>query len=296
MSAIPVPVGGRRNTADVLVTGETLAHALPLADESVQTTVTSPPYWGQRDYGYPGQAGMEGSYVDYLVWWEKVAAELHRVTRPDGTLWLNVGDTYNTRAIIRPSAHQTGLGHGHTHLRQSWSAARDAGRVRYSARQPGLKDKDLMGLPWRLALIAQDLGWWLRCDVIWHKPWGTSEKAPDRPARSHEYVFLLSKSGTGTKSRRTDYVNEHRSVWTIPPRRTASGPAAFPDELVTRCLEATSDPGDVVLDPFAGSGTTVAVAADMGRQGVGFDAAPQSLVDHWWLTREGLPGSLETPS
>ena len=152
---------------------------------------------------------------------------------------------------------------------------------RYSARQPGLKDKDLMGLPWRMAMICQEVGWWLRCDVIWSKPWGSSENAPDRPARNHEYVFLLAKRQQSVKAHRTSYMREHRSVWTIAPRREKSGPAAFPDELVMRCMEATSDPGDLVLDPFGGSGTVLRVADAMDRECVSFDAAPVELLDQW---------------
>jgi site-specific DNA-methyltransferase (adenine-specific) len=264
-----------------LVTPLTRAESLPLEDGSVQTTVTSPPYWGQRDYGYASQSGVEGCYADYLDWWRSVMHELHRVTVDSGTAWINIGDTYNTRAAIRPSAHQGGLGHENASIKMSWSDHAKSGLVRYSSRQPGLKDKDLMGLPWRMALIAQEVGWWLRCDVIWRKPWGTSEKADDRPARNHEYLFLFSKSWRNVKSRRTEYMRENRSVWTIAPRREKSGPAAFPDELVMRCLESTSDAGDVVLDPFAGSGTTPRVARQMGRNGIGFDAAPEDVLAKW---------------
>jgi DNA modification methylase len=268
-------------TCHELVTPNVRAERLPLADGVVQTTVTSPPYWGQRDYGYVTQSGLESTFLDYLAWWADVMTEIRRVTVESGTCWVVVGDTFNTRAAIRPSAHQGGLGHDTASTRTGWSEYRDKGLVRYSARQPGLKDKDLMGLPWRMAMAAQEVGWWLRCDVIWSKPWGTSENAPDRPARSHEYVFLLSKSRQQVKSRRTPYIQANRSVWSIPPRREKSGPAAFPDELAVICIEATSDIEDIVLDPFAGSGTTVRVARSLGRQAVGFDAAPAGLTEQW---------------
>jgi DNA modification methylase len=187
-----------------VVSGNTQADRLPLPDGFVQTTVTSPPYWGQRDYGHDAQSGIEPSHLDYLDWWKRVCVEIHRVTADSGTWWLNVGDTYNTRATIRPSAHQGGVGHDNESIRMTWAEHRDRGLVRYSSGQAGYKDKDLLGLPWRMAGIAQDAGWWLRCDVIWRKPYGMSEHAPDRPARSHEYLFLLSKSRQGVKSRRTD--------------------------------------------------------------------------------------------
>lgn len=265
------------------VVAEVRAEALPLASGTVQTTVTSPPYWGQRDYGYAGQSGIEECFIDYLDWWTKVATELRRVTVDDGTLWLNVGDTYNTRAKIRPSAHQGGFGHDNESIRTGWNDHRDKGLVRYSARQPGLKDKDLMGLPWRMAMVMQEAGWWLRCDVIWSKPWGTPENGVDRPTRSHEYLFLFANRQQNVKARKTDYMAANRSVWSIAPRNAKSGPAAFPDELVERCVEATSDEGDLVLDPFGGSGTTLRVAEKMGRRAVSFDAAPATLLNEWWV-------------
>lgn len=264
-----------------VIRGGVRAESLPVTSGSVQTTVTSPSYWGQRDYGYLGQSGLEPTYIEYLDWWATVLSELHRVTKPSGTCWFVAGDTFNTRAAIRPSAHQGGLGHENESIRRSWAEQVKLGKVRYSARQPGLKDKDLMGLPWRMAMIAQEVGWWLRCDVIWAKPWGSPEKAHDRPARNHEYVFLLSKGFQGVKFRRTPYIQQNRSVWVIPPRSEKTGPAAFPDELVRVCLEATSDPGDLVLDPFVGSGTTVRVAQEMNRDAIGFDAAPEELLRTW---------------
>lgn len=264
-----------------LVVPDVRAEALPLPDGSVQTTVCSPPYWGQRDYGFAGQSGIEECYLDFLVWWRQVMVELHRVTVASGTAWIVVGDTFNTRTVIRGSAHQAGLGHDNVGIRTSFAEHAAAGRVRYSARQPGLRDKDLMLLPARMAMTAQEAGWWLRCDVVWAKPWGSSENAPDRPARNHETILLLSRDGRGTKSRRTPYIREHRSVWTIPPRRDVAGPASFPDELVRICLEATSDPGDLVLDPFGGAGTTPRVALAMGRRAIAFDAAPADLVARW---------------
>lgn len=264
-----------------LVVPLTRAEALPLDDQSVQSTVTSPPYWGQRDYGYAEQSGIEAVFTDYLKWWRDVVTEIKRVTKPDGTLWVVVGDTYNTRATIRPSAHQGGFGHENESISTGWNGHRDKGLVRYSARQPGLKDKDLMGLPWRMALIAQEEGWWLRCDVIWAKPCGTPENGVDRPTRNHEYVFLFANRQQKVKSRITPYMRENRSVWTIAPRNNKSGPAAFPDDLVRHCIEGTTDVDDVVLDPFAGSGTTPRVAREMGRKGIGFDAAPAELLVEW---------------
>jgi len=264
------------------------ARSMPWPDESVDCIVTSPPYWGQRDYGHPDQIGLEPTYIDYLGNLDKVAAEMWRVLVPGGVLWLNLGDTYNTRTVIRPSSHQAGLGHDTQSTRLSFAAARDLGLVRYSARQPGLKDKDLMGLPWRVALNLIASGWHLRADVVWAKPFCAPENAPDRPRRMHEYVFMLTKGERCRYGRAAEVVPG--SVWSIAP--TPSGTdhtASFPDELVRRCITPCTAPGDVVADPFGGSGTTARVAASMGRIGWSLDlrdwtavtsASPTTREDH----------------
>lgn len=246
------------------------ARSLPWGDGTVQTTITSPPYWGQRDYGFAGQIGVEPVYLDYIDSLVKVAAEVRRCLRPDGTLWLNLGDTFNTRTVIRPSSHQAGLGHDTESTRLSWAQARDLGLVRYSARQPGYKDKDLMGLPHRVASALVADGWYLRADVVWSKPWCAPENAPDRPSRSHEYLFLLSPNSHYFYDK-TACPEGHRSVWEIAPGAGDEHRAVFPDELVRRCVLLTSRPGDVVADPFGGSGTAAMVAEGLGRQGWSLD-------------------------
>lgn len=251
------------------------ARCLPWPDSSVDCIVTSPPYWGQRDYGHPDQIGLEPTWVDYVANMGKVGAEMRRVLRPDGTLWLNLGDTFNTRTVIRPSSHQAGLGHDTESTRLSWAEARDLGLVRYSARQPGYKDKDLMGLPWRVAMMFVEQGWYLRADIIWAKPYCAPENAPDRPRRMHEYVFMLTPS---ERSRYRRDAAHPGSVWTIGP--SASGTdhtASFPDELVRRCIIPSTSPGDVVADPFGGSGTTARVATENGRIGWSLDLRPWSV-------------------
>lgn len=245
---------------------------------TIQTAVTSPPYWGQRDYGFDGQIGMEATWPEYVAALVGVFSNLRDGLTDDGTLWLNLGDTYNTRTVIRGSSHQAGLGHDNENIRLSWSEAAALGKVRYSARQPGLKDKDLMGLPHRVveALVAD--GWFLRCDVIWAKPYGAPENAPDRPTRMHEYVFLLSKSSRYFYDKAA-CPEGHRSVWDIPP---ASGEtehsAVFPYELVRRCLLLSSRQGDLVADPFMGSGTVERVAEHMSRRAVGVEGREWAAV------------------
>lgn len=246
------------------------ARSLPWGNGTVQTVVTSPPYWGQRDYGFPGQIGVEPVYSDYITALVEVGREVRRCLTPTGTMWLNLGDTYNTRAAIRPSAHQGGLGHTNQSIARSWAANRDAGLVRYSSRQPGLKDKDLMGLPFKVAAALVADGWFLRCDVIWTKPYGAPENAADRPTRMHEYVFLLS-STSRYQYDKAACPEGHTSVWNIAPGRGTEHRAVFPDELVRRCLLLTSVEGQVVADPFAGSGTVSRVAELMGRAALGLD-------------------------
>ena len=252
--------------------GATLGDArhLPWPDGSVNCIVTSPPYWGQRDYAHPDQIGMEPTWPEYLSNLVLAGAEMRRVLTDDGVLWLNLGDTFNTRAIIRPSSHQGGLGHDTSSTRLTWSQARDLGLVRYSARQPGLKDKDLMGLPWRVAQAFVEQGWFLRADIIWHKPWCAPENGLDRPRRMHEYIFMLTKQSR-SRYRRSEEVTPG-SVWTIAPTSTGTDhTAGFPDELVRRCLIPSTVPGDVVADPFGGSGTTARVAKELGRIGWSLD-------------------------
>ncbi len=236
----------------------------------MQCFVTSPPYWGQRDYGHPDQIGMEPTYLDYIEHMREVGREMWRCLANDGVLWINIGDTYNTRTVIRPSSHQAGLGHSNESTRLSWVEARDLGLVRYSARQPGLKDKDLMGLPWRVVNAFVNDGWFLRCDIIWAKPFCAPENAPDRPRRMHEYVFMLSKSSRYRFVRQEEHGG---SVWMIAPSAAEGGEhtAAFPDELVRRCITPCTSEGDVVADPFGGSGTTARVASEHGRVGLSLD-------------------------
>lgn len=246
------------------------ARALVWGQDTVRSVVTSPPYWGQRDYGFPEQIGMEDNYLAYVLALCDVFDGVREALTDDGTVWLVLGDTYNTRAIIRPSSHQAGLGHDTASTRLTWAQARDAGLVRYSARQPGLKDKDLMGLPWLVVRHLLDRGWYCRSEVIWAKPYGAPENASDRPSRTHETIFLLSKSRHYYYAK--DACPEARSsVWTIAPASGDEHRAVFPDELVRRCVLTTTAPGDVVGDPFAGSGTTLRVAEALGRKTVGVD-------------------------
>lgn len=263
-----------------LIVGDARVELRGFADETFQCCVTSPPYWGLRDYGIAGQIGAEIKVEDYITDLVAVFREVRRVLRSDGTLWLNLGDSYTSGGRTWRDADEKNPARG----------------MSYRAPTPdGLKPKDLVGVPWRLAMALQADGWYLRADIIWHKPNCQPESVKDRPTRSHEYVFLLSKSeqyfydheamkepttnGGGARNRRT--------VWSIntEPYRGAHF-AVFPPELVRLCVMGGTRPGATVLDPFMGSGTTGAVCLSTGRHFVGIELNPQ-YAD---LVRERLGG------
>ena len=236
---------------------------------TVQTVVTSPPYWSLRDYEVESQVGRDDALPDYVASIVKTFDRLRRVLKDDGTVWLNVGDSY-------------------TSGNRGYRAPDRKNRARAMSVRPrtpdGLKPKDLIGVPWRLASALQDAGWWVRSEVIWVKPNAHPESVQDRPTLDHETVFLLSKNSNyyydigairGPNGRRL------RTTWVIPtePQRSLDGngaghPAVMPMELARRCIRLTSRPGDVVLDPYAGSGTTLVAAKNLERMWVGIELNP----------------------
>lgn len=233
--------------------------------ETFQVCVTSPPYWGLRDYGVPDQIGAEMQLDDYISRLVEVFREVRRTLRDDGTLWLNIGDSFTS---------------GGRTWRHTDKKLKARGMDYRPPTPPGLKPKDLIGVPWRLAFALQADGWYLRSDVVWHKPNGQPESVKDRPSRNHEFIFLMTKSqryyydhhavkeptlnGGSTRSR--------RSVWSI---NTEAFPeahfATFPRALVEPCVLAGSKPGELVLDPFFGSGTVGEVCLQHGRSFVGIE-------------------------
>lgn len=251
-------------TESLLVEAD-VRHALArLPDECVQCVITSPPYWGLRDYGIPGQIGLESNMGAYIQSLTCVFSEVKRVLRGDGVLWLNIGD-------------------GYTSGNRGWRAPDKKNPNRAMSQRPdnppGLKDKDLLGIPWRLAFALQDNGWFLRSDVIWHKPNAMPESVKDRPTRAHEYVFMLTKAdqyayyNEAVQERAEDgSMRNRRSVWSI--KTSASGSshiAAFPEALVAPCIQASTKTSDIVLDPFFGSGTVGIVARRLGRRFIGVE-------------------------
>jgi len=231
--------------------------------ESVQCVVTSPPYWGLRDYDTEEQVGLEPTLPQFINSLGSIFKEARRVLRGDGVLWLNIGD-------------------GYTSGNRRWRAPDKKNRARAMDVRPdtpeGLKPKDLIGIPWRVAFALQDDGWYLRADVIWNKPNAMPESVKDRPTRSHEYIFMFSKSERYYYDRSAILEpngRNLRSVWSV---NTQGFPGAhfatFPPKLIEPCIRASSRPGDYVLDPFFGSGTVGVVAQQLNRRYVGIELNP----------------------
>jgi site-specific DNA-methyltransferase (adenine-specific) len=340
-----------------ILIGDVRSELSKLESDSVQCCVTSPPYWGLRDYGVEGQIGLEKTPQDYVRVMVEVFEEVHRVLKPDGTCWINLGDSYCSTApgTMGDKLNQRGILAGVSDRRAEGSR-----KVRPQT-PAGLKPKDLVGIPWRVAFALQEAGWWLRSDIIWAKANCMPESVTDRPTRSHEYLFLLTKNsryyydaeaikepciydvdGTGTTarkacasanlkshpsaeragirpagfkdaekfngkdaekfngkhadkqrghSRRHDGFNDRwdkmeregqctgmrnkRDVWTVAPANYPEAHfATFPPDLIKPCILAGSRPGDVVLDPFGGSGTTGQVALELGRKAILIELNP----------------------
>jgi DNA modification methylase len=273
-----------------------------LPEATFQCCVTSPPYWGLRDYGVEGQLGLEATPDEYVANMVAVFREVKRVLRDDGTLWLNLGDSYNNRTKVRGSSHQPSL---NGFVDDEWKERARRGGVRMSMTSGGLKEKDLIGIPWRVAFALQADGWYLRSDIIWAKNVCMPDPVKDRPTRSHEYVFLLTKQAryyydaaaiaepvlhvgaaryaradaaprlnsvapkANSKKEQTETRNK-RSVWHVTPKPFSGAHfAVMPEALVTPCVLAGSKLGDAVLDPFMGSGTVGKVAESLGRKWLG---------------------------
>ena len=253
----------------LLLCGDAQEALTLLPDESIQTVVTSPPYWSLRDYDVEDQIGRNDSLYKYVESIVSVFRELRRVLRRDGTVWLNVGDSY-------------------TSGNRTYRAPDRKNRARAMRVRPptpkGLKSKDLIGVPWRLAFALQDAGWWVRSEIIWYKPNAHPESVRDRPTKAHETVFLLSREKDyyydvgairGPRGRRL------RTVWELPtePVKRANSwsddhPAMMPLSLARQCVSITSYEDSVVLDPYAGSGTTLLAARELGRKWVGAEIKP----------------------
>lgn len=230
------------------------ARALPLADESVDVIVTSPPYFGLRTYGDDTRELGRAGLAEYLEDMGRSLTEMHRVLKPTGTLWLNMGDTANDSGGAGGDYNPGGS-------RQH--------RPRYRQGKSWIKGSQWSLVPQRVAILMQDSGWLIRSQITWDKGSRRPESLAHvrRPGVQSEVILMATKS--------RDYLFdpqgfiEEGDIWSFPAARRSSHIAPFPDELVERCLLLS--PGQYVLDPFAGSGTTVRVAEALGRTGIGFD-------------------------
>jgi site-specific DNA-methyltransferase (cytosine-N4-specific) len=264
-----------RNSALICGDAERVLSRFP--DAIFQTCVTSPPYWSLRDYHISGQIGLEESVYDYVNHLAGVFAQVRRVMKSDGTLWLNIGDSYTSGG-------------------RTWRASDKKNPVRAMSIRPptpiGLKPKDLVGVPWLLAFALQKEGWFLRADIVWNKPNCQPESVKDRPTRSHEYIFLLSKEEHylyDPSAVRGPNGRNLRTVWDLHTKSYPSAHfATFPPALVEPCIALGSQPCDLILDPFIGSGTTGAVALKLNRRFVGIELNPAYLQ----IAEERLNGDL----
>jgi site-specific DNA-methyltransferase (adenine-specific) len=243
-----------------MIQGDAEAFLKLLPDNFFRCCITSPPYWGLRDYGADNQIGAEEEPMTYVNRLVSVFDQVHRVLTEDGTLWLNIGDSY-------------------TSGNRGYRAPDKKNPVRamtYRAPTPeGLKPKDLIGIPWRLAFALQEAGWYLRSDIIWEKPNCMPESVKDRPTRAHEYVFLFSKSLKylyNHHNAREANGRNRRTVWSIATEAFPEAHfATFPPKLVEPCILIGTQPGDWVLDPFFGAGTVGIVREQQRRRYVGIE-------------------------
>ena len=295
-----------------IITGDCIETMRRMSAGSVHTCVTSPPYFGLRDYGHDGQIGLEPTPDEFVAALVAVFREVRRVLRDDGTLWLNLGDSY-----------AGGVYSNHDVNGEKWKKEMN-GDKRRSRQQDqrkalaplGIKPKDLIGIPWRVAFALQADGWYLRQDIIWHKPNPMPESVRDRCAKAHEYVFLLSKSSryyfdaeaikepvaasTVSRLAQPTLANQagsarvpgktngnmkavgdgetrnRRSVWTVTTKPFKGAHfATFPPDLIEPCVRAGAPLGGTVLDPFGGAGTTGLVAKMNYRNAVLCELNPE---------------------
>lgn len=284
--------------------GDSLEVLRGMPDGSVDCCVTSPPYFGLRDYGIEGQYGLEASPAEYVETMRTLFAEVRRVLADDGTLWLNIGDSY----ARNPAKGTTGTMNGRNVPRMGYAGDRIG--------KPDIPEKNMLGIPWRTAFALQDDDWILRNDIIWSKPNAMPESVTDRLSTRHEHMFMLSKSprywfdldpireersaatldryryafkaddhakhGTGLRGGFMEKANElgrnPGDVWTVPTQPFSEAHfAVMPQALAERAILAGCKPGGTVIDPFSGSGTTGLAATKHGRKYVGIDLNAEYL-------------------
>lgn len=255
----------------LVLRGDTRELIKTLPENTFQCVVTSPPYWGVRDYGVQGQLGAEVDVNDYISDLVQIFAEVRRVLNPEGTFWLNIGNTYTSGG-------------------RTWRQEDNKNKGRAMSYRPptphGLKKKDLIGIAWMLAMACQKDGWYLRNDIIWYKPNCQPESVKDRFTVSHEYLFLFTKSekyyfnqeATKERTINGNGLKNKRSVWAINTEPCPEAHfAVFPRSLVRHCLLAGTRENDLILDPFYGTGTVGILAKELGRRCVGIELKKEYL-------------------
>lgn len=299
---------------NTIIQGDCLETLKQIPDKSVNCCVTSPPYFGLRDYGHDGQIGLEETPEQFVQKLVEVFLEVRRVLKDDGTLWLNLGDSYCSTApgSIGDKLNQRGILDGVSNARAEVS------RKKRPQTPNGMKPKDLIGIPWMVAFALRADGWWLRQDIIWSKPNPMPESVTDRCTKAHEYIFLLSKSpkyyynakSIKTVSDRGGQKSYHnfsnpkykavvderwkdqfdgrnwgsngiankRSVWTVATKPFSDAHfATFPEDLIVDCIKAGCPEDGIVLDPFMGAGTTALVARKLNRNFIGCELNPEYI-------------------
>jgi site-specific DNA-methyltransferase (cytosine-N4-specific) len=253
-----------------ILEGDALNILNRLPSNLVQCAVTSPPYWGLRDYNIEGQIGLEPTLQQFINHLVSVFTQVRRILKDEGVLWLNIGD-------------------GYTSGNRGWRAPDKKNPARAMNIRPdtpeGLKPKDLIGIPWKLAFALQEDGWYLRSDIVWYKPNAMPESVKDRPTRAHEYIFLLTKSEKyyydyqAIMEESFEKFRNKRSVWSINTQPFPNSHfATFPTTLIEPCIIAGSREQDFVLDPFFGSGTVGLVCQRYNRRFIGVELNPDYVL------------------
>ena len=260
----------------MIIIGNSLEKLKELQSCSVQCIVTSPPYWGLRDYDNDEQLGQETTPEAFVSNLADIFEEGKRVLRDDGTAWINIGDTY--------FGAKGGAWVGANSITTEETGSEYRIKKKAPPKHKYLKTKDLAGVPWKFAIEMQKRGWYLRQDIIWHKPVPMPESVNDRLQKSHEHIFLFSKKknyyfdtmAIAKPSINGDRLVRLQDVWTIPTSNYQGAHfAVFPTKLPELCIKAGTKEGDVVLDPFMGSGTTAYVAQKLSRKWIGIELNPE---------------------
>lgn len=253
-----------------IFTGDNRKILPELISESVQCCVTSPPYWGLRDYDHISQIGAEKTPVQYVENLVEIFSEVRRTLTNDGTLWLNIGDGYARNGGTGSCGPNAIVGNTKKLIQKRNCKVPDCW---------GLKDRDLMGMPWRVAFALQEDGWILRSRITWVKKTAMPESVKNRPTNVTEDIFLLSKSPNyyyNAEAVREVSGANLRNYWILGPDISGNGhPATFPRELARRCILLGSRVGDTILDPFGGSGTTGVVAKELDRNAILIELNPK---------------------